>query len=294
MNREAFFQNGVKCNPAYVNIRDCGHLSEAKEFIEQLWKEYRNYADPHFRDDAKAHFQERFWEMYLGVTLISHGFTLDAGSTTGPEFYIMNAGKKIWWEAIAPGRGEGRDAVPELEYLEYNAPPNLTRVPVEETILRLRSAIEDKYKKYRRYLEQDVLNGDDAFVIAINSKRIQLIVSETDVPLIVKAVLPFGNLVVVWDRNKNRLSETRYEYRDAIRKKSGSDVPTDIFLNPQYSGISAVLYSSVYAVNRPATFGADFVLVHNPCAKNPIKLGVFRFGAEYWVEGDELKRKSSK
>ncbi|MDD5435321.1 MAG: hypothetical protein PH343_07830 [Nitrospira sp.] len=222
--------------------------------------------------------------------MILHEFTLDAGSTTGPEFYIMNVGKKIWWEAIAPGSGDGADAVPELVY----GASVTTEVPAEQIILRLRHAIEEKYRKYQRYLEQDVLSGNDAYVIAINSKRILPIVIEPELPYIVKAILPFGNLVIVWDRSENQLVETNHEYRDTIRKKSGSDVSTDIFLNPEYSGISAVLYSSVDAVNRPATFGADFVLVHNPCAKNPIKLGVFRFGAEYWVEGDELKRKSSK
>lgn len=288
MNQALFFQNGYKSSRGYAHIRDLSHLSAAKEFVEQLWGKYRPYADPHFREDAKEHFQQRFWEMYLGVTLISHGFTLDAGGTTGPEFSITIAGKKIWWEAVAPERGNGTDAVPEFVY----GASVLTDVPAERIILRLRHAIEEKHRKYQHYLDQVVLNGNDAYVIAINSKCVHPIVSEIEMPYIIKAVLPFGNFVIVWDRNKNLLVDTCYEYRDVIRKKSGSDVPTDIFLDFQYSGISAVLHSSVDAVNRPATFGADFILVHNPHAKNPIRPGTFKFGTEYWVEDDKLKRRS--
>jgi|SRR3972149_848028 len=288
MNRESFFQEGFECNRGYINIRDLSHLSEIKEFVEQLWQEYRPYADIHFRNDAKAHFQERFWEMYLGVTLISHGFTLDAGGTTGPEFYVTNARKKIWWEAIAPGRGEGEDAVPELVY----GASVTTKVPAEQIILRLRHAIEEKYGKYQRYLEQDVLNGDDSYVIAVNSTHVHPIVSEIELPYIIKAILPFGNLTVVWDMSENRLIDTFHEYCNSIRKKRGSDVSTDIFFDPRYSGISAVLHSNVDAVNKPVEFGADFVLIHNPCARNPIEPGTFRFGIEYWVEGDKLKRRS--
>ena len=142
-DEERFFQECNGFNPAYMNIRDLERFSKDKELVETLWQVYRPHADRHFRNDARTHFQERFWEMYLGVTLIKHGFTIDAWNAKGPEFFIKKI-PKIWVEAIAPGAGEGADAVPEIEYGSLV----MTKVPEKEIILRLRHAIWQKYRKY--------------------------------------------------------------------------------------------------------------------------------------------------
>ncbi|HEX9870723.1 MAG TPA: hypothetical protein VGC99_19435, partial [Candidatus Tectomicrobia bacterium] len=81
-------------------------------------------------------------------------------------------------------------------------------------------------------------------------------------------------------------------FRDSIEKKSGEIVSTNVFLDPEYASMSAVLYSSVDALNRPKVLGSDFILVHNPLARNPLPLGFFAFGVEYWKDNNELKHKS--
>jgi hypothetical protein len=283
-----FFQECTGCNPAYINIRDLEKFSEDKEFIEALWQVYRPYADRHFRNDARTHFQERFWEMYLGVTLIKHGFTIDAGNTTGPEFFIKETIPKTWVEAIAPGPGESADAVPEMEYGSSVA----TKVPSEEIILRLRHAIREKYRKYAQYLDANIVAPDESYIIAINSQRIRLGIADPELPFIVKSVFPFGNLVAVWDTQENRIVESYHNFRDGIEKKSGETVSTNVFLDPEYARISTVLYSSIDALNRPKVLGSDFILVHNPLARNPLSLGFFAFVFEYWKDNNELKHKS--
>jgi hypothetical protein len=45
-------------------------------------------------------------------------------------------------------------------------------------------------------------------------------------------------------------------------------------------------------VNRPNKIGVEVHLVHNPLADNKLPLGIFRFGTEWWVEGNELIRKN--
>ena len=164
----------------------------------------------------------------------------------------------------------------------------VTQVPADETILRLRHAIHEKYRKYRQYREADVIASDEPYIIGINSKRISTIVSDPEVPLIVKAVFPLGDLTAVFDKREARIVETYHSHRDFITKQSESRVSTDIFLDTKYGGISAVLYSCVDAVNCPSSFGADFRFVHNPLAANPVPRGTLRFGVEYWVHDDQL------
>lgn len=286
-----FFLNSQECDSKYTDLKDKPHLIEYKKFVESLWGIYEPYAVRNFQSDACRHFQSHFWEMYLGVTFIKHGFIINRGGEKGPEFYIeTNAGRKIWIEAIAPGPGEGDDAVPPLK----TGPEIVVAdVPVNEFILRLRHGIYEKKKKYDEYIDDGIVGPDDICIIGINTKNFARIPCDSELPRIVQAVYPFGNRVVELDRNTWKIIETRYEYRGSIQKKSGEAVSTSVFLDPAYYRISAVIYSHVDCMNRPETFGADFVLVHNAVAKNKNKLerGMFKFGTEYWKEEDNLKSK---
>jgi hypothetical protein len=50
----------------YLNTQDhpCG--TQHKHFVEELWGQFHLPADTHFREDARNHFLQRFWEMNLG------------------------------------------------------------------------------------------------------------------------------------------------------------------------------------------------------------------------------------
>jgi type I restriction enzyme S subunit len=102
-------------------------------------------------------------------------------------------------------------------------------------------------------------------------------------------VFPFGGFAVSLDTRTGKIVDQFHIHRNQIVKQSGNAVLTDVFLDDKYSGISAVLYSSVDVANYPRSFGADFILVHNPLAGITIRRGSFPFGAEYWKDGDELK-----
>ena len=280
-----FFSTSTQCDPAYGNVRDKTRLREYKCYVEFLWRAYAPYADKHFLSDAVTHFQERFWEMYLGVSFLANGYCIDRGGNEGPEFFVLTKNRKVWFEAIAPSAGEGVDAVPQPNYGVIEA----QRAPVDEVILRLRHAIEEKMKKYVSYVEKGIVASNDIYIIGINSKRIRTIVPEPELPCIVKSVYTFGNLAVAIDKNTLQIVDSRHEHRDKIQKKKGSNVSTSIFLDAEYAGISAVLYSSVDCANKPRTFGGDFVLVHNSVATNQLDVGTFQFGKEYWIDDDELK-----
>ena len=57
------------------------------------------------RKDARKHFLERYWEMYLTVALIGSGFVPKRVGNTGPEFFIEVEARRFWVEAIALGPG---------------------------------------------------------------------------------------------------------------------------------------------------------------------------------------------
>jgi hypothetical protein len=284
---EEFFLPGDDCDPGYINIRDLEAGAEHKKYVERLWSTYKSYAVQNFRSDARSHFQEYFWEMYLGNTFLEKKFHIYSETDKGPEFYINIDGRNCWIEAIAPSRGEGLDAVPEMEFGNRDA----SLVPEDEIILRLTHAIDQKHKIYLKSINDGIIKEDDFYLLAINSKRIRTFVVDAEIPFIVKAVYPYGNSAAEFDKNANDNVITYHQYRDNIEKISGANVPTNIFRKKEYSGISAVVYSDVDAANKPENFGSDFRLVHNKMAKNPIPFGTFKFGKEFWEEDDKLDYK---
>ena len=107
--------------------------------------------------------------------------------------------------------------------------------------------------------------------------------------MIVQSVLPFGDITYTIDIDKNAVINSYFQYRDSITKKSGSSVSTRAFLDPNYSGISGILYSNSNLWNLPPIFGSEFIFIHNPTAQNKIPHKWLPIGNEYWVENDILK-----
>ncbi len=66
-------------------------------------------------------------------------------------------------------------------------------------------------------------------------------------------------------------------------RSSGSSIETDLFLNPDYQGLSGIIYSQKDLFNLPSQMGDEFIFVHNPLAKNPIPDEYFKFGVEYVI-----------
>jgi len=287
MKTDSFFINAIEGEPSYVNTRDmnCNGAIESRKFIEQLWRQYRKHADRNFRTDAPKHFQQRFWEMYLGVALENSGFKIDKAKAKGPEFFTYIDTKKVWFEAIAPNQGTGEDAVPDMIF----DPDVVTELPEVRIILRFTHAIYEKFKQYREYCKSNIIEANDSYIIAINSKGIRFIMGESGIPIVVKSVLPFGNPLVEFDVKTAEVVKSYHSYRDEIIKENNSPVSTSIFLDKGFGGITAVLCSSVGVTDHRLELGSDFILIHNPNAKNPLEKGSFKMGTEYWLDRDVLK-----
>ncbi len=285
----SFFSSGQGEDPFYNRIRDNleSHYKDARNFVEEMWLKYAPYAEPNFLDDARKDFHAKTWEMYLGCLFLDSGFSLqEKTKMEGPDLHLLWNGCSIWVEATAPESGTGDNAVPEYKYNEVSAPPS------DQIILRFASAIKEKFEKYKSYRSKGIINTADFYIIAINGGRIRYSLYGQTLPYIVSSVLPFGDLVFKLDKQSGKLVNSFHQYRDTVATAKGSPVATDIFMNKDYAGISAVLYSYMNVVNPPNRIGVEVHIVYNPLADNKLPQDIFTFGTEWRVEGEELIQKS--
>jgi hypothetical protein len=280
------FTPGDSPDIAYCNLRDAPHCTEWKAFCEQLWERYQPYADRHFLDEIRVQFHQRFWEMYLTVTFVDRGFEIHRPPRgAGPEFGVDIAGKRYWFDAVAPNAGDGPDAVREPEPGAREA----RRVPQEQIILRLMSAVAAKREKWRQDLERGRVSKDDGFIVAVNDRKVYFWAGlGAEMPYIAKGLYGFGHLAVAFDTRTLDITEVRHEHRPHITKVTGASVSSQPFSAQEYTEVSAVLYSSVDAANHPGVLGGDFRIFHNSGPNVPLPLGALRFHAEFWVGDDHL------
>lgn len=266
---DSFFLSGGATDPAYVHVRDEEHLRDAKAFTELLWATYRPLADPHFLTDARNHFLQRFWEMYLACALVHRGFEVKRVGHEGPEFYFHCEGRRIWVEAIAPGPGDGPDRVPEIQLGEAYT------VPTEKILMRFTSALLAKRKQYEAAIDKGIIKEGEQILLAINSRGIPHAPYGAEMPYFVKAYLPFGALTYVADTKTRKLTDRFHQYRPQVEKANSSPVATTSFLNPEFAPFTAALHSGVDCANRPSELGKDFVVLHNPSATHSLPKNLF-------------------
>jgi hypothetical protein len=273
----------------YRSIRDDLEEAETKVFVEHLWEFFCRYTGDRklqFKSDIAKSFHAKFWEMYLAYGLHMQGAMLQPTSSTGPDLLLSGLPHPVWVEATAPLKGDGPDQVPEM------CLRTLQEIPSEALILRYRNRIDEKYQRLQKYLAKGVMQESDPYIIAINGHSLPFANLEPEIPRIVQALFGFGNLIMPIDRTTMQWGSSYYEYRPEIKKKSGEPVSTNIFRDPTYDGISAVLSCLSGVWNHPhndAEVGLDFLLIHNPLAKkNKVPHQWLKCGREYWVEDDQL------
>ena len=279
-----FFIDGEASDLAYVTIRDDPRGIGCKAFVESLWTRFCTHADSHFREDARNHFHQRFWEMYLGVTLLDRGIMISKHGEDGPEFFAKIHGQRVWFEAVAPSGGTGPDQVPDL------VPSQARRVPVDQILLRFTSALAEKKKQYLAAIAKGVIAPEDPYVLAINSRGIPSAPYGNTMPYFLQALLPIGPLAVGINRDPLEVTDSFYQYRPHVTKASGAEVSTRTFLDQDAAFCSAVIHSAVDCANHPPNLGGDFSVLHNPNAAHPITESAFPWCTQFSVHNDELHR----
>lgn len=267
----------------------------ARSHYCDLWRQFRDagVADRNFvseltgGDDGRC--WTRVWEMLLYRLLANAGFQVSSSPKNhGPDFVTVVEGKTSWFEAICPAPSQvPKDSLefPELGVLHGRTPH------YESITLRITSAIDAKMKKFSQYAmdERTDVKDDDPKIIAINTGRLNAMSIDNGIsglPVVVESVFPLGSWGFPVIAEEGRLGEPKHTIRSAVSKYNGSSVTTTAFLDPAYSGVSAVLACS----KLEAIDGFAPIIVHNPLARTPFPVGKFPGAEEYVADwnGDVL------
>jgi hypothetical protein len=276
----------------YCAIKDGINLrcQEAKIFVEKLWEKAHRYIDPDVLQELSVQFHPRFWEIYLAAALLEAGLGLQPSSGPhGPDICLKaDDESKVWVEAVtaSPGDKDKNDTVREAEL------GTVRSVPDDQIKLRLLNAFTEKSKKYKHYVKKNLISSEAPYIIAINASKVPSATKEREIPRIVRSLLPFGFQVLHLNRETLEETSTSHEYQGEVFKASGTKVETTSFLNSEFSGISAVIYSCENALSYTDEISKSLLLFHNPLAINPLPLGFLRKGYEYWVDDQHLKSRN--
>ena len=227
-------------------------------------------------------FHQRYWEMYVAVALLHRGHAITKHGDDGPEFSFQVNGQRVWLEAVAPTRGLGADAVPEITCGKYY------NVPVEQILLRFTNAFREKQQRFAAARSKGIVKSEDAYILAINSQGVPHAPYSGAVPFYIMALLPFGSLTMEIDTATGRAVDTYHNYRPEVQKSNGAEVSTRAFLCPSSAFCSGVLHSAVDAANHPQEAGGDFSLLHNPSATHQIGSEVFPWTEQFTFSGQQL------
>jgi len=268
-----FDVDGNNLDPGFVNIKAQQYRAEQEmyELIEAMWETYEPYADPDFRHGFARDVDGRFWEMYLGCTLLEAGRALLPATERlreggQPDLCIVEDGRRIWIEAITPDDGElGPDQI--VRPVPINEGGGLIAVPVRQAQLRTTSAFWTKSRAIARYLDEGVIAADDVRIIAISASRFGPYVGE-DPPLIISSLYPIGDAYVAIDRETGEIVDQGFHAAPVI-ERDGDPIPRTAFLDERFADISGVVWSRIGLGNisrrvRPLTY------VHNPLAHRPL------------------------
>jgi hypothetical protein len=271
----------------YKPIRDLPDNKPYRAFVEYLWTRYQpsGDGDAFFLREAKRHFRQRFWEMYLFCSLEDRGLKVHKTTGRGPDFFLEVAGKKYWVEAIAPEAGNGNDKVPfpVMGVADY--------VPRELILLRYTNTLDEKFKRWLEWVNKNIVSSDDGYIIAINGLGIPDATCGFEYPYIIQSLFPVGPFVVNVDRDSLAVSAPYLLYDDNIHKQNRRTVNTAPLIDQKYSAISAVIHSFAGFSSYASPLGYDFLLLRNPCAQHPLPIGSLSWCTQYSFQDGELTQR---
>ncbi len=273
MAKKPLFTDDRATDTSYINIRAAQNefTRTGRENCEALWQLYEQYADREFLIEIRKNFDARYWEMYLTTFFIRKGYKVSCPKP-GPDVGIEYCGRRIWFEATSPSRGqEGKpDQVPAIKAVRLGDDPVVSTVPNKKLVLRYLNSISEKQRQYASWLKAGTVSPDDAFVIAINPKRLGHEIGDSSPPRILQAAFQIGAPYIVIDRKTAKTIGAGYQFRDKIVKVAGKSVSTGVFLQDDSKNLSGLLCSRIDAVNQPEKMGDEFQLVPNPQAAVPL------------------------
>ena len=237
-------------------------------------------------------FWQRLTEVLFAVELDWAGVSL-AAQRSGPDLLVELAERRVWIEATCP---EPTDVPPEWLRFESG---EVKSFPDRQVLLRWTAAIAAKAEKLLGnpgkhllgYLQKGVVGPDDAYVIAVNGRRLRDVFPQLNgingYPFALEATLGVGYRRLHIDRETRAVVSADHEQhafvtRYVVRGEETRpvEIPTRVFTDPTWAGVSAIwagdIDDSHVLGNR-----RQLAVIHNPLARNPVPTGVLPAFKEY-------------
>lgn len=274
------------------------HYPETREgktissHLEELWTKFHPYADTNFIEELESSdsgkFHQRYWEMFLGAWLIDMGFQLLPHNNEGPDIAIQLNDRKVFFEAIVPGPGDGPDKVPELipQVWEPGVKLEAKDVPSNQILMRWTSAFHTKAQQFRKYIDSGIVSGKDSCVIAINSCLLGHFGFDgiSSFPAALEAVYPIGPQQVHFTQNQPEKTTVDLQHRPSVEKSNKSPIKTTPFMSDEFGFISALIATHKSDAHMFCYPGRPVALIHNLHAAVPIARKQIPADYEYWAE----------
>lgn len=272
---DLFDVSGINVDLGFENLKTAKLPIEQRlhATLQEMWARYEPYADPDFRQGFARDVDGRFWEMYLGCTLLEAGRTLlpvaerrrEGGQ---PDLCVIEDGRRIWIEAIAPEEGAlGPDQI--VRPVPINKGGGVVAAPNRQAQLRTSGAFWTKAQKIGRYIKQGVIAPDDIRIIAISASRFGGKVAEQPLPLIMTTLFPIGDAYITIDRDTGDVLEEGFHAAPVIHRER-NPIPRTAFLDERFADISGVIWSRV-GLGNLSRQARPFTYVHNPLAQVPLR-----------------------
>jgi len=169
MKEKLFLPKAQNENDLYAQIRDDPRGSRHLEQLEEMWREFRDFAPKGFRRNFQIAFHQRWWEMYLTLGLLHLGLNIKTSpADKGPDLCVNINCKRLWIEAVAPGVGKTSDRVPKSTI------NGVSDFPKRECLLRLSSQLKDKRDKLAKYIQEGIIQPGDVCIVSAQPHHLKI------------------------------------------------------------------------------------------------------------------------
>jgi hypothetical protein len=264
------------------------HYANAPNYrasLVALWRKYQSLGLPNahfvseFTSGKKTVVFQRAWEMMLARHLDAQHHHLTTADE-GPDFRFEHNGLIVWVEAISPEpTGLPDDWLEPLKPGEFK----VGNVPHQEILLRWTAAIKAKWDKLKGYRAKNIVGSNDAYVVAVNGCQLGRFPLEHGVsrfPYAVEAVYALGPIAMTVNQDTGRIGKPFVTIRPKIETAKGAPVPTSLFFDATYKGISAIIACSLDRSDDP---DLPVDVVHNFLASVPVPQRILGRGGQEWI-----------
>lgn len=260
---------------------DKDEIEKRIKYFEEIISELKNFLDRNFvaRLINEREFEDRMSELYFVSALRNNKLIIEHKSNKGLDIWIDDISG--WGEFVCAHNAEEMD--------DNDGQEKTRIVNPNETLLRITTVLKDKSDKIIDDIKKGLIKENQPIILFLSTR---LLIDPTpmnpegDICSFVRALFPISEpMLSVNMTTMQGYLQRKYQY--GISKTNGALVENNFFLDEKYSSISAIVFSYrsiYYNINYPESSfrnGDDFIIVHNPLARNPIKHGLLNGFEEY-------------